>query len=208
MKKKLTLEKCLLDLIIKFFQKKIKMPNSFSILIVLLIICNQIISQNCRYIKNEINPITNEQTLHTRRLEIITTMKPFGYMVGSFILENDSISFYLDYFGKKNFDFNENDNFVFKFDDQKQQELVLSQNSFKMATLVRKKIISYRTEIKCVMSLQELVLFTKTKLLNFSISNNSKNRLTFYRLNNSIRYDILSNARCFYVALKEKGRIN
>jgi hypothetical protein len=170
-----------------------------------MIICNQIISQNCRYIKNEINPITNEQTIHTRRFEIITTMKPIGYMVGSFILENDSISFYLDYFGEKNFDFNENDNFVFKFDDQKQQELVLSQNSFKMATLARKKIISYRTEIKCVMSLQKFVLFTKTKLLNFSISNNSKNRLTFYRLNNSIRYNILSNARCFYIALKDKG---
>jgi len=180
------------------------MPNSFSILIVLMIICNQIISQNCRYVKNETNPITNEHIIHSRGFKIVATIKPIGFMIGSFILENDSVSFFLQYIGEKNFDFNENDNFVFKFDDQKQQELVLSQNSFKMATLVRKKIISYRTEIKCVMSLQELVLFTKTKLLNFSISNNSKNRLTFYRLNNSIRDNILSDARCFYIALKNK----
>ncbi len=188
------------------------------------LIANQdLIGQNCKLAKDELDPFTNKQVVLTKTFNManpITSEARKPIIHGQFGLENDSIYFKLQSIIivsggilddtdnlKEYIKFKENDYLLIKFENN-DNLLKLRLNYQSQVSENRSSgIITLNTFAKFNLAQEDINHFAKNKLEMLRFSKNNENEKIDYEIKNANHKDnVVSNATCFLVALGSRAK--
>ena len=183
------------------------------------LIANQdLISQNCKLAKDELDPFTKKQVVLTKTFNManpITSEARKPIIHGQFGLENDSIYFKLQSIIivsggilddtdnlKEYIRFKENDYLLIKFENN-DNLLKLRLNYQSQVSENRSAgMITLNTFAKFNLAQEDINQFAKYKLEMLRFSKNNENEKIDYEIKNANhKENVVSNASCFLVAL-------
>ena len=189
------------------------------------LIANQdLIGQNCKLAKDELDPFTKKQVVLTKTFNIanpITSEARKPIIQGQFGLENDSIYFKLQSIIivsggilddtdnlKEYIKFKENDYLLLKFENN-DNLLKLRLNYQSQVSENRSAgMITLNTFAKFNLAQEDINQFAKYKLEILRFSKNNENEKIDYEIKNANHKDnVVSNASCFLVALSRKSDV-
>ena len=193
-------------------------------LAIFYLIANQdLISQNCKFAKDEIDPFTKKEVLLTKTFLIanpLTSEARKPTLHGQFGLENDSIYFKLQSIIivsggiladtdnlKEYIRFKENDYLLIKFENN-DNLLKLRLNYQSQVSENRSSgMITLNTFAKFNLSQEDVNQLAKNKLERLRFLKDNENEKIDYEINNVNHKDnVVSNATCFSVALGRKSK--
>ena len=188
------------------------------------LIANQdLIGQNCKLAKDELDPFTKKQVVLTKTFNManpITSEARKPIIHGQFGLENDSIYFKLQsiiivsggilddtYNLKEYIRFKENDYLLIKFENN-DNLLKLRLNYQSQVSENRSSgMITLNTFAKFNLAQEDINQFAKYKLEMLRFSKNNENEKIDYEIKNANHKDnVVSNATCFLVALVSRAK--
>ena len=188
------------------------------------LIANQdLISQNCKLAKDELDPFTKKQVVLTKTFNManpITSEARKPIIHGQFGLENDSIYFKLQSIIivsggilddtdnlKEYIKFKENDYLLIKFENN-DNLLKLRLNYQSQVSENRSSgMITLNTFAKFNLAQENINQFAKYKLEMLRFSKNNENEKIDYEIKNANHKDnVVSNATCFLVALVSRAK--
>ena len=188
------------------------------------LIANQdLIGQNCKLAKDELDPFTKKQVVLTKTFNManpITSEARKPTLHGQFGLENDSIYFKLQSIIivsggilddtdnlKEYIKFKENDYLLIKFENN-DNLLNLRLNYQSQVSENRSAgMITLNTFAKFNLTQEDINQFAKYKLEMLRFSKNNENEKIDYEIKNANHKDnVVSNATCFLVALVSRAK--
>ena len=193
-------------------------------LAIFYLIANQdLISQNCKFAKDEIDPFTKKEVLLTKTFLIanpLTSEARKPTLHGQFGLENDSIYFKLQSVIivsggiladtdnlKEYIKFKENDYILIKFENN--DNLLKLQFDYQSQVSENRSsgMITLNTFAKFNLSQEDVNQLAKNKLERLRFLKDNENEKIDYEINNVNHKDnVVSNATCFSVALGRKSK--
>lgn len=188
------------------------------------LIANQdLIGQNCKLAKDELDPFTKKQVVLTKTFNManpITSEARKPIIHGQFGLENDSIYFKLQSIIivsggilddtdnlKEYIRFKENDYLLIKFENN-DNLLKLRLNYQSQVSENRSAgMITLNTFAKFNLAQEDINQFAKYKLEMLRFSKNNENEKIDYEIKNANhKENVVSNANCFLVALDSRAK--
>lgn len=188
------------------------------------LIANQdLIAQNCKLAKDELDPFTKKQVVLTKTFNIanpITSEARKPTLHGQFGLENDSIYFKLQSIIivsggiladtdnlKEYIKFKENDYLFIKFENN-DNLLKLRLNYQSQVSENRSSgMITLNTFAKFNLAQEDINQFAKYKLEMLRFSKNNENEKIDYEIKNANHKDnVVSNATCFLVSFGSRAK--
>ena len=188
------------------------------------LIANQdLIGQNCKLAKDELDPFTKKQVVLTKTFNManpITSEARKPIIHGQFGLENDSIYFKLQSIIivsggilddtdnlKEYIKFKENDYLLIKFENN-DNLLKLRLNYQSQVSENRSSgMITLNTFAKFNLAQEDINQFAKYKLEMLRFSKNNENEKIDYEIKNANHKDnVVSNATCFLVAFGSRAK--
>lgn len=188
------------------------------------LIANQdLISQNCKFAKDELDPFTKKEVLLTKTFLIanpLTSEARKPTLHGQFGLENDSIYFKLQSVIivsggiladtdnlKEYIKFRENDYILIKFENN--DNLLKLQFDYQSQVSENRSsgMITLNTFAKFNLSQEDVNQLAKNKLERLRFLKDNENEKIDYEIKNVNHKDnVISNATCFSVALGRKSK--
>ena len=193
-------------------------------LAIFYLIANQdLISQNCKFAKDELDPFTKKEVLLTKTFLIanpLTSEARKPTLHGQFGLENDSIYFKLQSVIivsggiladtdnlKEYIKFKENDYILIKFENN--DNLLKLQFDYQSQVSENRSsgMITLNTFAKFNLSQEDVNQLAKNKLERLRFLKDNENEKIDYEIKNVNHKDnVVSNATCFSVALDRKSK--
>ena len=193
-------------------------------LAIFYLIANQdLISQNCKFAKDEIDPFTKKEVLLTKTFLIanpLTSEARKPTLHGQFGLENDSIYFKLQSVIivsggiladtdnlKEYIKFKENDYILIKFENN--DNLLKLQFDYQSQVSENRSsgMITLNTFAKFNLSQEDVNQLAKNKLERLRFLKDNENEKIDYEIKNVNHKDnVMSNATCFSIALGRKSK--
>ena len=193
-------------------------------LAIFCLIANQdLISQNCKFAKDELDPFTKKEVLLTKTFLIanpLTSEARKPTLHGQFGLENDSIYFKLQSVIivsggiladtdnlKEYIKFKENDYILIKF--EKNDNLLKLRFDYQSQVSENRSsgMITLNTFAKFNLSQEDVNQLAKNKLERLRFLKNNENEKIDYEIKNVNHKDnVVSNATCFSIALGRKSK--
>ena len=193
-------------------------------LAIFYLIANQdLISQNCKFAKDELDPFTKKEALLTKTFLIanpLTSEARKPTLHGQFGLENDSIYFKLQSVIivsggiladtdnlKEYIKFKENDYILIKFENN--DNLLKLQFDYQSQVSENRSsgMITLNTFAKFNLSQEDVNQLAKNKLERLRFLKDNENEKNDYEIKNVNHKDnVVSNATCFSVALVRKSK--
>ncbi len=188
------------------------------------LIANQdLIAQNCKLAKDELDPFTKKQVVLTKTFNIanpITSEARKPTLHGQFGLENDSIYFKLQSIIivsggiladtdnlKEYIKFKENDYLFIKFENN--DNLLKLRLNFQSQVSENRSsgMITLNTFAKFNLAQEDINQFAKYKLEMLRFSKNNENEKIDYEIKNANHKDnVVSNATCFLVSFGSRAK--
>jgi hypothetical protein len=193
-------------------------------LAIFYLIANQnLISQNCKFAKDEVDPFTKKEALLTKTFLIanpLTSEARKPTLHGQFGLDNDSIYFKLQSVIivsggiladtdnlKEYFKFKENDFILIKFENNDNLLKLRFDYQSQVSENRSSGMITLNTFAKFNLSKEDINQFAKNKLERLRFLKDNENEKIDYGIKNVNHKDnVVSNANCFSVALGRKSK--
>ena len=193
-------------------------------LAIFYLIANQdLISQNCKFAKDEIDPFTKKEVLLTKTFLIanpLTSEARKPTLHGQFGLENDSIYFKLQSVIivsggiladtdnlKEYIKFKESDYILIKFENNDNLLKLRIDYQSQVSENRSSGMITLNTFAKFNLSQEDVNQLAKNKLERLRFLKDNENEKIDYEINNVNHKDnVVSNATCFSVALGRKSK--
>jgi hypothetical protein len=193
-------------------------------LAIFYLIANQdLISQNCKFAKDEVDPFTKKEALLTKTFLIanpLTSEARKPTLHGQFGLDNDSIYFKLQSVIivsggiladtdnlKEYFKFKENDFILIKFENNDNLLKLRFDYQSQVSENRSSGMITLNTFAKFNLSKEDINQFAKNKLERLRFLKDNENEKIDYEIKNVNHKDnVVSNANCFSVALGRKSK--
>ena len=193
-------------------------------LAIFYLIANQdLISQNCKFAKDELDPFTKKEVLLTKTFLIanpLTSEARKPTLHGQFGLENDSIYFKLQSVIivsggiladtdnlKEYIKFKENDYLLIKFENNDNLLKLRFDYQSQVSENRSSGMITLNTFAKFNLSHEDVNQLAKNKLERLRFLKDNENEKIDYEINNVNHKDnVVSNATCFSVALGRKSK--
>jgi hypothetical protein len=193
-------------------------------LAIFYLIANQdLISQNCKFAKDEIDPFTKKEALLTKTFLIanpLTSEARKPTLHGQFGLENDSIYFKLQSVIivsggiladtdnlKEYIKFKENDYILIKFENNDNLLKLRFDYQSQVSENRSSGMITLNTFAKFNLSKEDVNQLAKNKLERLRFLKDNENEKIDYEIKNVNHKDnVVSNATCFSVALGRKSK--
>ena len=193
-------------------------------LAIFYLIANQnLISQNCKFAKDEVDPFTKKEALLTKTFLIanpLTSEARKPTLHGQFGLENDSIYFKLQSIIivsggiladtdnlKEYIKFKENDFILIKFENNDNLLKLRFDYQSQVSENRSSGMITLNTFAKFNLSQEDINQFAKNKLERLRFLKDNENEKIDYEIKNVNHKDnVVSNATCFSVALGRKSK--
>ena len=193
-------------------------------LAIFYLIANQdLISQNCKFAKDELDPFTKKEALLTKTFLIanpLTSEARKPTLHGQFGLENDSIYFKLQSIIivsggiladtdnlKEYIKFKENDYILIKFENNDNLLKLRFDYQSQVSENRSSGMITLNTFAKFNLSQEDINQFAKNKLERLRFLKDNENEKIDYEIKNVNHKDnVVNNANCFSVALDRKSK--
>jgi hypothetical protein len=193
-------------------------------LVIFYLIANQdLISQNCKFAKDEVDPFTKKEALLTKTFLIakpLTSEARKPTLHGQFGLDNDSIYFKLQSVIivsggiladtdnlKEYIKFKENDYILIKFENNDNLLKLRFDYQYQVSENRSSGMITLNTFAKFNLSKEDINQFAKNKLERLRFLKDNENEKIDYEIKNVNHKDnVVSNANCFSVALGRKSK--
>jgi hypothetical protein len=193
-------------------------------LAIFYLIANQdLISQNCKFAKDELDPFTKKEVLLTKTFLIanpLTSEARKPTLHGQFGLENDSIYFKLQSIIivsggiladtdnlKEYIKFKENDYILIKFENNDNLLKLRFDYQYQVSENRSSGMITLNTFAKFNLSQEDINQFAKNKLERLRFLKDNENEKIDYEIKNVNHKDnVVNNANCFSVALDRKSK--
>jgi hypothetical protein len=193
-------------------------------LAIFYLIANQdLISQNCKFAKDELDPFTKKEALLTKTFLIanpLTSEARKPTLHGQFGLENDSIYFKLQSIIivsggiladtdnlKEYIKFKENDYILIKFENNDNLLKLRFDYQYQVSENRSSGMITLNTFAKFNLSQEDINQFAKNKLERLRFLKDNENEKIDYEIKNVNHKDnVVNNANCFSVALDRKSK--
>lgn len=192
--------------------------------VIFYLIANQnLISQNCKFAKDEVDPFTKKEALLTKTFLIanpLTSEARKPTLHGQFGLENDSIYFKLQSVIivsggiladtdnlKEYIKFKENDYILIKFENNDNLLKLGFDYQSQVSENRSSGMITLNTFAKFNLSQEDVNQLAKNKLERLRFLKDNENEKIDYEIKNVNHKDnVMSNATCFSVALGRKSK--